>query len=241
MDCPTCGQPLTRTTYEDVQVMQCETCFGYLVARNRLRLIKSSRQMTPDALRDEAHTEQAEDTAEQIRCPKCRVNRMRKERVRVTADESFFLDVCRECNQVWFDGGELAKLQMEFEQSAKAVEEFAMKERLESRTEEQRAEFKERVAQLSESQSGLFAGLFDSWALGALVIGATIGFGAVVWLLIMGSWGWSVAASLVLCGLLALVTCRVDATSSQRIALLWGIGIAEAAFLLILAFVWFFF
>ena len=238
MSSNTCGEPLKRTTYEDVQVMQCETCFGYLVARNRLTLIKGSRQMTPDALRDEARNEKAEDTAEQIRCPKCRVNRMRKERVRVTADESFFLDVCRECNQVWFDGGELAKLQMEFEQSAKAVEEFALKERLESRTDRERAEFEERVAQLPDSPSALRAAWFDSWANVALALGGLVALAAFGWFLYEGSWGWSVAASLVLCGLLALGTCRVDATSNQRIAVLAGLGVAEAIFLLTLAILW---
>ena len=56
MDCPTCSRPLTRTTYENVQVMQCEECFGYLVARRRLTLIKSTREVGPEALHEEART-----------------------------------------------------------------------------------------------------------------------------------------------------------------------------------------
>jgi Zn-finger nucleic acid-binding protein len=221
--------------------MQCEACLGYLVPRNRLKLIKVTRQQTPEALQNEAGTEGAADTTEQIRCPKCRVERMRKERVRVSADEFFFLDVCGKCGHVWLDGGELARLQIDFEKSAQAVEAFALQERLESRTDEQRGQFHERLAKLAMPESGLIAGVADSWTL--IVMGALIGFGLVAIALacLWGRWGWAIVISLAVCvSLVYLTVRRIEATSRQRLVVLAVIGVAEAIFLALVAWLGFF-
>ena len=235
MDCPKCSRPLNRTTYENVRVMQCEECFGYLVARNRLRLIKSSREQTPEALRNEAQTEQAPDTQERIRCPSCRVEVMQKERVRVTADDFFHLDVCRKCGRVWLDGGELARLQIKFEQSAKAVEAFAHQERLETFTDEQRTEFQERIDKLRGSESFLRASAAD-----IAFVGTGVAFLlATIFSLFLGAPIWSGLLSLALCALLVYgFISRLDATSSQRLVALGVLAVVEAAFLVCLA--WFY-
>jgi len=235
MDCPKCSRPLNRTTYEDVQVMQCEECFGYLVARKRLMLIKSSREQGPEALRDEAHTEQASDTHERLRCPSCLVEVMNKERVRVTADDSFHLDVCRKCDRVWLDGGELARLQIKFEQSAKAVEAFAHQEKLQNLSGGEQTELEERIGKLRDSESVVGASAVDLLTYGG--IGACLV--AMILTLILGHSRWSGAASLALCAwLVYLIATRPEATSDQR---LWGAGLLGLAEVLYLACLFWFF
>jgi len=235
MDCPKCSRPLSRTTYENVPLMQCEDCLGYLVARNRLKLIKSSREQSPEALKNEVHTEQAPDTQERIRCPSCRVETMQKERVRVTADDFFHLDVCRKCHNVWLDGGELARLQIHYEQSAKAVEEFARQDRLQDFTAEQRTEFQQRVDKLRDSESFLRASAAD---LG--FFGAGLFFLAATGLCLFLEYPvWSALFSLALCATLVYgFISRLDATSSQRVLALGVLGVVEAVYLFCL--LWFF-
>ena len=227
MDCPTCSRPLTRTTYENVQVMQCEACFGYLVARRRLTLIKSTRELGPEALHEEARTEQAPDTHDQVRCPKCLAEVMRKERVRVSDEEAFHLDVCRKCDNVWLDGGELARLQIKFEQSAKALDAFAHQERLESLSGNERTELEERIDNLEESPGAFGASMADLGLLatvGAFLLGTVLA-------LILGSPAVSVLFSLALCASLAYAIVRwFGGTGPQK----WGLGLlvlAEVAYL----------
>ena len=235
MDCPKCSRPLSRTTYENVRVMQCEECLGYLVVRKRLRLIKSLREQSPEALQSEADTQQVPDTQEQIGCPRCRVETMNKERVRIAADDFFHLDVCRKCDRVWLDGGELARLQIKFEQSAKAVEAFAHQERLRSFTDEQRAEFQERIDKLPRSESFLRVSAADFlFSVGGIAL-----FLATSFSLFAGHPIWSGLFSLALCALLVYgFISRLDATSFQRLVGLGVVGVVETAFLVYL--VWFY-
>lgn len=235
MDCPKCSRPLSRTTYENVPLLQCEACRGYLVARNRLKLIKSSREQSPETLENEARTERAPDTRERLRCPSCRVETMEKERVRITADDSFHLDVCRKCRNVWLDGGELARLQIHYEQSAKAVEEFARQERLQDFTEEERTEFQERVDKLQDRESFLRASLADMAFFGAGLLFLV----ATGLCLFLEYPKWSALFSLALCATLVYAfLSRLDATSSQRVLALGLLGVVEAVYLVCL--LWFF-
>jgi len=80
---------------------------------------------------------------------------MRKERVQITKEQSFSLDLCRDCNVVWFDGGELARMQIQYEKSAQALEAYAFQQREETRTEEEQKELEQAFAELPKWQSGL--------------------------------------------------------------------------------------
>lgn len=228
MDCPKCSRPLNRTTYENVRVMQCDECFGYFVARKRLTLIKSTRELGPEELHNEAHTEQTPDTEEQLRCPNCLVEAMRKERIRVDDDDSFHLDVCRKCENVWLDGGELARLQIKFEQSAKAIEAFAHQERLQTLSDDEQTELQDRIENLSDGETIAGAAAIDLltyFGMGACLFAMLLTLG-------LGYTALSGVISLVLCAwLVYMITTRPESTSDQR---LWGaglLGLAEVAYL----------
>lgn len=228
MDCPVCQQPLGRTNYEGTRVLQCEKCAGYLVARRRLRLIRTSRQLSPEDLAAEAEGQHRPDSDAAIRCPKCRDRRMKKERVRMSEDEAFMMDVCPKCDHVWFDGGELARLQIKFEKSAQAVDAFARQEQLQTMSEDRREALDEQIDRLSEREN------FLQSAVGEMMI-----FGAALVLLFAtaASHLWEARAatavfSLLFSGLIAwTVAQRLDITRGQRIAALVAVAVAEVLYL----------
>lgn len=231
MECPACNVPLERAAYEHAAVFQCPQCSGYLVQKRRLFLIKSSREQTPEMLEQAAANEHV-DSDERIRCPRCRMNRMRKQRVRFGDDGEFQLDVCEDCEQVWFDGGELARYQMSYESSPQAQEAERMERRQRSRTPEQRAEVDERMKGLQRADSFLVQGFEEATSLA--------GF-AVMLVLVIGAWflGYPLLSGIVsvpLAGLLGWMLTRALQTGRSQIAALTMLGMLEAAYLGYLSF-----
>jgi Zn-finger nucleic acid-binding protein len=155
MECPTCATTLERAKYENVTVFQCAQCSGYLIHKRRMVVIKSSRDQSRAALQEEAEAERRPDSEETIRCPRCLVPRMRKQPIKISAEVEFHLDTCQECDHVWFDGGELARWQINYEQGAQGQEEEQMRRRAQMRTPEQKAATAEIMAALPRSRNFL--------------------------------------------------------------------------------------
>lgn len=151
MECPVCSVSLEHVEYENVPLRQCPECEGYLVRRNRLLLIKRSRERSQDELQQEAAEAGPADRREPVQCPRCRVRRMKKERIPVEDGEDFHIDTCPDCEVVWFDGTELARLQLNFEKSRQAAEMFAMQQQARSRTPEDESRLRERLRELPSS------------------------------------------------------------------------------------------
>jgi Zn-finger nucleic acid-binding protein len=78
---------------------------------------------------------------------------MSKETIDIGAEGKFQLDTCKECQQVWFDGGELARWQIDHEQDAKGRDEAQMQRRSQMRTPEQQAAAAERIDNLPDATS----------------------------------------------------------------------------------------
>ena len=62
----------------------------------------------------------------------------------------FFVDDCPQCEMSWFDGGELAALQLLFEIKPQTVELNAMRDRLKNMTEDERKEYEANIAKLQD-------------------------------------------------------------------------------------------
>jgi Zn-finger nucleic acid-binding protein len=146
---------LARVAYEKHTAYQCPECRGYLVTRTKVSLIKSSRDRSTEALEEEASGEQRPDSSAVVPCPKCLGRNMtkRKIRIRQPIGESFSVDVCRHCRVIWFDGGELARLQLDYEQRPKAADELSAQQRRRDRTAEERKQLEELLAALPRSES----------------------------------------------------------------------------------------
>jgi len=146
---------LVRVKYEGWPVFRCDTCFGYLVGQKRVDSFKASRSKEAGELMKEAAAEAQEDTESKVRCPRCRVA-MDKKLLKEPA--SFHIDSCKSCEVVWFDGGELARLQLAYEISAKGQEAAEFQRRHQEMTPEERAEFEENLANLPDPETPLSPG-----------------------------------------------------------------------------------
>jgi len=114
MDCPRCRLALQPTRYSEgdltVAVEQCPQCQGQLFARADLKRIEETVVLKP--LGQLASIPTARTQMRPVACPRCpdhpymgKVNNPRHSEV--------VMDVCGQCDSVWLDKGELARIQEE--------------------------------------------------------------------------------------------------------------------------------
>ena len=165
MDCPTCETELVNEKYEGHNVFQCPDCSGYLIKRQRMAQIKDTRETSSAELESHATARAAEDRTDLIRCPRCRVQRMNKQRIHFDErpDESFMIDICGKCQMVWFDGGELAKLQIDHESSIKAIDQLERQQLAQNLGSERKQELEQRIAALPTGAGGIGSQILGLW------------------------------------------------------------------------------
>ncbi|MHC4252600.1 MAG: zf-TFIIB domain-containing protein [Planctomycetota bacterium] len=123
MNCPSCGKLLAQAEYEGLPVWHCEACKGRLAGGGRVEAIKEKYGLSTDELVEEVQDERRGDIAGPANCPRC-AKPMKKEAG--PGPVPFDMDSCDTCKLVWFDGGELALLQLAHE----AAKEDEMSEEL---------------------------------------------------------------------------------------------------------------
>jgi len=163
MNCPSCKLKLDRIEYEGLNIRQCSDCRGQLLTVSRLKSIQARRRQSEDDLLDEVVNE-GTDTIDKVRCPAC-LRRMEKHRKRI-GSLKFHIDRCRDCDHLWLDKGELAKLQVAFEYSEKGEEAERFRQRLANMSPQEKTAFQRRVDSLPEehiSEEIAFGLLFDFW------------------------------------------------------------------------------
>jgi len=127
-DCPLCGIPLQRVRYEGFPIHRCPGCNGVLIENARIGQITRKMDATVEEIMAEANAGRGGDTLREIRCPRCRFA-MRKDRAfandaatKKAGLDAFGVDVCDQCGVTWLDGGELAKIQLNYELSPAGLE-----------------------------------------------------------------------------------------------------------------------
>ena len=78
-------------------------------------------------------------------------------------DESFQLDICRKCQMIWFDGGELAKFQLDYESSIKAIDQLERQKLAQSLSGDRKEQLEERIATIPMASNALGAHLANLW------------------------------------------------------------------------------
>ena len=154
MKCPICHDELQRTEYEGAVVFQCKTCSGYMVDQQRVSLIKTSIGKNRQQLQEEASAQSPRNPNEPVRCPRCH-SKMQAKKVNVDLGTSdhVLLDECGLCHAMWFDPGELAKMQLDYERSSQAIEQFRQQALASSRTDQQREEAQAAIHDLPDDSS----------------------------------------------------------------------------------------
>ena len=159
MKCPSCAGQLVRTTYEGLPVFRCDACFGYLMGQKRIDGIKRSRGKSVEQLKQETLSEIGEDTKTIVRCPRCR---MKMKKQLLSEPVSLHVDWCKQCDLVWLDGGELARMQLGHEMTPQSRDAAEMQRRHKEMDPERRREFEENLAKLPEQESLVLGALKEA-------------------------------------------------------------------------------
>ncbi|MBN1908612.1 MAG: zf-TFIIB domain-containing protein [Pirellulales bacterium] len=154
MKCPLCNVELKRILYEGLPVLRCMKCHGYLMSRNRMEGIRRVAKRPVEQLKQETTAEAQPDTQEAIRCPRCR----RKMKKHFLEDPvSLHLDVCADCEFLWLDGGELARIQLGHQISPQGRESTELQRRVQERTPGERAQLQRDIDALPDDDWSLLS------------------------------------------------------------------------------------
>lgn len=151
MNCPSCEKKLSRTQYAGTNVRHCDQCQGVLLKSSRANKIERRVNKDVDELEKEIRRFDNEDTIREVRCPACR-DKMDKLFVKKL---EFYVDNCGQCGMSWFDGGELASLQLAYENKPQAKELARMRNRLKNMTDEERLEYETDLQNLRDLGSSM--------------------------------------------------------------------------------------
>jgi len=120
MRCPRCKMILCRIQYEGMPLSTCPDCGGEFVDLNRLRMIRTRRDVTfsaKDAMRLRKE-KTGPERDEKLICPRCGAL-MKKGRY---GHSDVVVDLCPACRGLWLDDQELEKLQVLAESEASDAE-----------------------------------------------------------------------------------------------------------------------
>ena len=108
MNCPKCARLLNRETIGNIEVDQCEQCFGVWFDKDELR--KSKDIVDPDLNWMDfdlwKHKDRFSVSAKAGKCPHCNIDM-----VAIEYDKTGIqIDHCTQCQGVWLDAGEFEKI-----------------------------------------------------------------------------------------------------------------------------------
>lgn len=116
MNCPGCGVPMDRISYESIAVESCSRCNGEWLDSDELGKITSLRDVKFDPQVRRAVTEAAsipgipvEERQRRVICPKCYVP---MDPINYGGGSGIIVDRCPECSGFWLDDKELEAVQM---------------------------------------------------------------------------------------------------------------------------------
>ena len=174
--CPICPDAqLQRIRYEGFALLMCSSCGGALVDDPDIKGIERKMEIREDQLVPQAavsNSPNSPDNAGILHCPRC-LNDMTKApaleelpaSLKSTTIEDFYIDHCKNCRLTWFDGGELAKLQLSYERSAKGQENKQHYENYLELNAAEQAKYRRTMAEsVYSSGDALSKGFFESLA-----------------------------------------------------------------------------
>jgi Zn-finger nucleic acid-binding protein len=153
MNCPVCDVPLARVPYEGFPVWTCGQCHGHFADTARIETIKNTTRLSTAELKEEAKAEYRNESEKSLRCPRC-LRAMEKKRL--NEKWNFIIDYCAPCDWTWFDGGELAILQLLYEDTPAARDRAEFKRRIAEMTPARLRQYEENLAKMPFDTSGRF-------------------------------------------------------------------------------------
>jgi Zn-finger nucleic acid-binding protein len=109
MICPACKKDMIVVEYRNVELDYCINCHGVWFDSEELELLLKSMNLdTPDLLLTSIlNSTEAKVSEKKRKCPICR-QKMKK--ITIAGQPEILVDVCRQKDGLWFDGGEVGQL-----------------------------------------------------------------------------------------------------------------------------------
>ena len=109
MICPTCKYPMVIVEHEDIELDYCTNCKGVWFDSGELELLLEAAEMENylDFLGHMIDSSEASTKEKKRKCPICN-SKMKKTHIGV--NNELLIDVCKNADGLWFDGGEVAHL-----------------------------------------------------------------------------------------------------------------------------------
>jgi Zn-finger nucleic acid-binding protein len=109
MICPACNSDMIVVEHSQIELDYCTNCHGVWFDSGELELLLELAELENPAplLANLASSTEARSAEKKRKCPIC-LKKMKK--VLIGQAPEILLDVCRQGDGIWFDGGELAQL-----------------------------------------------------------------------------------------------------------------------------------
>ena len=107
MICPACRNDMIVVEYQRIELDFCPQCRGVWFDHGELDLMLQSAKLDNTTLSDISHLSEAQTSEKTRKCPICRQS-MAKNTIGFKAP--ILIDVCRQGDGLFFDGGELNQL-----------------------------------------------------------------------------------------------------------------------------------
>jgi Zn-finger nucleic acid-binding protein len=128
MNCPICHVDLIESEYEGQAILKCVSCNGILLEETKVRIIQNKLDSTDKELITEYKKEKSADNKTVIECSKCGVNMKKVSALKGKSENmrgqvnDFKVDRCGKCKVIWLDGGELSKIQLDYQLSETGID-----------------------------------------------------------------------------------------------------------------------
>ena len=109
MICPACRHPMVIVEHDDIELDYCTNCKGVWFDSGELELLLEAAGLEnyQDFLEKIINSGDATTREKKRRCPICS-RKMKK--TYIGADNELLIDICKNADGIWFDGGEVAHL-----------------------------------------------------------------------------------------------------------------------------------
>jgi len=126
--CPTDGAALRKVKYEFTSIWQCPDCLGTFLSDEHISKLIRKQETASERLSEVIAEKHRGDNVAVARCPACNYRMDKRSAFKDTPKSrrgnvpDFSVDVCPGCKSIWLDGGELEKLELDFQQSSFGTE-----------------------------------------------------------------------------------------------------------------------
>lgn len=109
MICPTCKYPMVIVEQDEIELDYCTNCKGVWFDSGELELLLEATEL--ENYRDFlGHMIESSEVTTQEKKRKCPICSRKMKKTHIGTGDELLIDICKNADGLWFDGGEVANL-----------------------------------------------------------------------------------------------------------------------------------